>query len=373
MATRRTRSTSYPQPLTQLHTSSSSSTTTGSCIQRVPTSSLPPKTLNLTAPISKSASISSTKRCCTNGSTRRPARARASSSSLPLNRLFTPSTPPIVLPRSRTPSPPTSFLVPRPAKSVSAPHLTRIYTFLSSHPDSRDTESDADDDDDDDDDDDIDAPFGAEMIYTANKLDKGSSGFRTRFLSNGGVGPSLNGKYQIPKGVTTTPGQLGAGETETETDEPPRHLPTSRIVPESGPLIPPNSLEQTLTPLLFEAFRLLSIVPAVFGTMYNIYRIWHPPLTGNTMRVDYFVSALWVCNSDRIPMPAPDHGAATPVESILPPALDADPAARTPSDMLARDAPDARLARTRASARRVLGGDRDDDVRIAFDTVVGHE
>ncbi|KAI0065145.1 hypothetical protein BV25DRAFT_1799394, partial [Artomyces pyxidatus] len=47
------------------------------------------------------------------------------------------------------------------------------------------------------------------------------------------------------------------------------------------------------TPLLFEASRLLSVVPAVFGFLYNIYHVWHPPLEGKITRFDYFVSAIW--------------------------------------------------------------------------------
>jgi hypothetical protein len=77
-------------------------------------------------------------------------------------------------------------------------------------------------------------------------------------------------------------------------------LPTSRIIPSSGPLVPPNTLQQSLTPLLFEFSRLLSIVPAIVGMLYNIFRIHHPPepvLDGRRRppeQVDYLVSALWV-------------------------------------------------------------------------------
>ncbi|KAJ7485138.1 N-glycosylation protein-domain-containing protein [Mycena galericulata] len=94
--------------------------------------------------------------------------------------------------------------------------------------------------------------------------------------------------------ISTAPSQRGAGETETELDEPPRHLPTSRILPASGPIVPPSTLEQRLTPLLFEFSRLLAVVPAVFGTLYNIYHINHPPSGSRAPeRIDFFVSALW--------------------------------------------------------------------------------
>ncbi|KAJ7641524.1 N-glycosylation protein-domain-containing protein [Roridomyces roridus] len=90
--------------------------------------------------------------------------------------------------------------------------------------------------------------------------------------------------------ISTAPGTRGAGETETELDEPPRHLPTARIVPVSAPIVPPSTLEQRLTPLLFELSRLLSIVPAVIGTIYNLYHLFFAPVPS---RIDYFVSALW--------------------------------------------------------------------------------
>ncbi|KAI0273252.1 hypothetical protein BGY98DRAFT_921476 [Russula aff. rugulosa BPL654] len=110
-----------------------------------------------------------------------------------------------------------------------------------------------------------------------------AAAFRSRFLPR-----------HHSKGITTAPGQHGAGETETEADEPPKHLPTARIVPVSGPLVPPNSLEQVITPLLFEASRLLSIVPAVFGVLYNLFNAWYAPINGKVVPIDYVVSALWV-------------------------------------------------------------------------------
>ncbi|KAJ7235092.1 N-glycosylation protein-domain-containing protein, partial [Mycena haematopus] len=49
-----------------------------------------------------------------------------------------------------------------------------------------------------------------------------------------------------------------------------------------------------LTPLLFEFSRLLSIVPAVSGTLYNLYFMYHPPSGPRApVRIDFFVSALW--------------------------------------------------------------------------------
>jgi hypothetical protein len=47
------------------------------------------------------------------------------------------------------------------------------------------------------------------MLYTANQLANGAN-LRSRILP------------RHSKGITTAPGQLGAGETETEADEPVR-------------------------------------------------------------------------------------------------------------------------------------------------------
>ncbi|KAG6897863.1 hypothetical protein C0992_010001 [Termitomyces sp. T32_za158] len=115
-------------------------------------------------------------------------------------------------------------------------------------------------------------------------------GLRNRIF---GTAPSARYRER-PKTICTTPGRDGAGETETEIDEPPRHLPTTRILPASEPLVPPSTLQQRLTPLLFEFSRLLSIVPAVFGALYHIYCIYRPSEGPHAPgRVDYAVSALW--------------------------------------------------------------------------------
>ena len=70
-------------------------------------------------------------------------------------------------------------------------------------------------------------------------------------------------------------------------------------MPLSGPLVPPNSLEQVITPLLFEASRLLSIVPAIFGVLYNLLNAWYAPINGKIVPIDYVVSALWVRHPDK--------------------------------------------------------------------------
>lgn len=100
----------------------------------------------------------------------------------------------------------------------------------------------------------------------------------------------------------------------THADHPfqPRNLPTARLTPASSlsalsPLsesmsipIPsphPHSHRQSfiaLGPLLFEFSRLLSIVPALFGTLWNLYHVWRPPNGSWGWRAEYAVSVLWV-------------------------------------------------------------------------------
>lgn len=72
-----------------------------------------------------------------------------------------------------------------------------------------------------------------------------------------------------------------------------RQLPTARIIPSSGPLIPPTTLQQRLTPLLFSFSRWLSIVPASLGTLYNVFCATSSPQPAGH-RIEFIVSILWV-------------------------------------------------------------------------------
>ncbi|KZT35900.1 hypothetical protein SISSUDRAFT_1050694 [Sistotremastrum suecicum HHB10207 ss-3] len=81
----------------------------------------------------------------------------------------------------------------------------------------------------------------------------------------------------------------GQGTETEDPDEPSRPLPTARIVPPSL-IAPPNRLQ----PLLFQAFRLLSIVPAVVGTLVHIWHIFHPPaVTHGNGPIDFGVAVCW--------------------------------------------------------------------------------
>ena len=130
--------------------------------------------------------------------------------------LFTPSSPPIVGPRNSTttalgpPPPYTPFSL--TAKSRSSSHLSQnisTATLLAQYTPPRmrltrgacsDSESEPDPLDEDED----------GMIYTAKQPGHGAT-FRPRIFP------------RHSKGITTAPGQLGAGETETEADEPVRN------------------------------------------------------------------------------------------------------------------------------------------------------
>ncbi|KAI0631508.1 N-glycosylation protein-domain-containing protein [Trametes polyzona] len=114
---------------------------------------------------------------------------------------------------------------------------------------------------------------------------------RHRLLGKG-KGRAYDERWTKP--ITTAPGALCAGETETEGEDSPRNLPTARIRPSSlsRQLTLPASTAW-LVQVLFQLFRLLSIVPAVFGTLWNIYHIYMPPDGDPSWRVEYFVSVLW--------------------------------------------------------------------------------
>ncbi|VDB98250.1 unnamed protein product [Peniophora sp. CBMAI 1063] len=186
-------------------------------------------------------------------------------------------TPPILPPPpalAAAPAPIASGSAPRanrPHKSRSTPQLHQLGALSrTAPPDSEvDSEECADESSD------------AGGLYTARE------GLRARY--GGSVGRNAG------RAITTAPGRACAGETETEADEPSRRLPTARLTPHSGPLVPPS----TLITFVFEASRLLSIVPAVLGVLYNLYFALYLPTTSSTgnlprlSRVDYAVSALW--------------------------------------------------------------------------------
>ncbi|TBU45375.1 N-glycosylation protein-domain-containing protein [Dichomitus squalens] len=114
---------------------------------------------------------------------------------------------------------------------------------------------------------------------------------RNRLLGKG-KGRAIDEGWSRP--ITTTPGVPCAGETETEGEDSPRNLPTARITRSSLSqelALPPQTA--WLVPIFFQMFRLLSIVPAVFGTLWNLYHVFRPPDGLVEWRVDYAVSMLW--------------------------------------------------------------------------------
>ncbi|KAF5348243.1 hypothetical protein D9756_010502 [Leucocoprinus leucothites] len=109
--------------------------------------------------------------------------------------------------------------------------------------------------------------------------------------------------------ICTTPGMVCAGETETETDEPSRHLPTARVPRTSSRLSTSFSFSQansfTALPwpwLLFEFSRLLAVVPASLGFIWCLWNIYaYQPKVDRCAglgrpppdRIDYIVASLW--------------------------------------------------------------------------------
>lgn len=209
---RRTRTQSYTQP--QQSPISEFTFTAASAIAY-------PRSGTSSSPIVPSSGATLRKRSYSSGYSSTKTRRRASSAtaaSFP-NRpfLFTPSSPPIVGPRNSTttalgpPPPYTPF--PFTAKSRSSSHLSQnisTATFLAQYTPpprmrltrgaSSDSESEPDPLDEDED----------GMIYTTKQQQPGAA-FRSRIFP------------RHSKGITTAPGQLGAGETETEADEPVRN------------------------------------------------------------------------------------------------------------------------------------------------------
>ena len=277
-----------------------------------------------------------------------------------------------------------------------------------------DTDDDDDDDGDEGDEGDRDRDDG--LIYTSWNPNNFPNSLRARLFRN------RTSARDKPKCITTTPGLLGAGETETEADEPvslplprplktffpcsasqPRRLPTARIIPASPPLVPPNTLQQRLTPLLFESSRLLSIVPAVLGILYNLYQAYNPstvPLPPDSRRpperIDRLVAALWVStpspillssriyqptqlppppkgNPHRLPVSLPHHRPPHPLALLLPAPPDTHTPPRPPGNLLARHARHALPPRPRAPPRRYLGGRWHHDVCESLGADMGHE
>lgn len=131
---------------------------------------------------------------------------------------------------------------------------------------------------------------------------------RERLFGKGKGRADASGRVRF---ITTAPGLRGAGETETEGEDAPRNLPTARLtasvsLSNLSPLsesmtIPISSSSHSckprtslaLGPILFEFSRLLSIVPAIFGTLWNLYHTARPPNDEWTWSIEYAVCVLW--------------------------------------------------------------------------------
>lgn len=152
------------------------------------------------------------------------------------------------------------------------------------------------------------------MVYTGPSFSLASS-LRSRLLKRKGPGQD-----ERLRPITTATNVSGATETETESDSvsphpsfhpvvllhihsprclvEPRNLPTARLTRPALTASTPFSCPPWVFASLFVFSRLLSIVPAVVGTLWNLYHLVWPP-TGPgpstlSWRVDFFVSVLWV-------------------------------------------------------------------------------
>ncbi|KAH8105232.1 N-glycosylation protein-domain-containing protein [Cristinia sonorae] len=146
------------------------------------------------------------------------------------------------------------------------------------------------------DDPDTDADASDTVMYTSPQPTLAGT-LRARLLGKG-KGRADDTRMRVEAMSATS-----AGETETEGEDLPRGPPTARIGSSSSlPFL--SSISSTATapvpsplkpfiPLLWELSRLLSIVPAVIGTLYNLYHVLYPPTDSFWLRLDYFISALW--------------------------------------------------------------------------------
>ena len=149
----------------------------------------------------------------------------------------------------------------------------------------------------------------------------------------------------------------------------------------------PHTLEH-ITPVLFEASRLLSVVPAVFGVLYNLYLAFHAPQNGKIAPIDYAVSALWVriyllicCPHNsmclgcthRIPVPQPYDRSIPAMEGVLSSIIHPHSAPGPSGDLLARNTCHPGSDRLRATAGGLLGRDRQFHVVLSSGPTMGDE
>ena len=156
--------------------------------------------------------------------------------------------------------------------------------------------------------------------------------------------------------------------------------------------MPSNTLEHAITPVLFEASRLLSIVPAVFGVLYNLYHAVYAPINAKIAPIDYAVSALWVRyyfnllhthltyqwlvtpgRSYGIPVPQPHHRPVPKMEGLLSPIVHPDSAAGAPGYLLASNTSQPGPDRSRATTGGLLGRDRQLHLLFSSRPIMGDE
>jgi hypothetical protein len=174
-----------------------------------------------------------------------PSRPRSSTSVSSPQFLFTPaSTPPLVCP-SRSHSCKSSNFPPK--KSLSSPLLSSSRPVFPScyKPYVQDSDDDRDDD---------------EMIFTSwggsgnnTTTTQTTASLRTRMFGQANGHASIKGGRDKLRSISTTPGLLGAGETETEADEPVSVFPEPFY-----PSIPPKFIMSVSNSTFYFLFPLFS-------------------------------------------------------------------------------------------------------------------
>ncbi|KAK7018705.1 hypothetical protein VNI00_018298 [Paramarasmius palmivorus] len=113
-------------------------------------------------------------------------------------------------------------------------------------------------------------PNGSPPQYTPThkSASTSNSSLRARIFSfAAGKSTTTPKERERERLICTKPGEKGAGETETEVDEPPKHLPTARSTTFTSLALstPHHKRQEKPLRFLYQCFRLLAVVPAFIG------------------------------------------------------------------------------------------------------------
>ncbi|KAK7020734.1 hypothetical protein VNI00_013130 [Paramarasmius palmivorus] len=198
--------------------------------------------------------------------------------------------------------------------------------------------------------------------YTPTHKSASNSSLRARIFSFA-AGKSTREKERL---ICTKPGEKGAGETETEVDEPPKHLPTARSTASlltSTPHHHQRKLEEKPLRFLYQCFRLLAVVPAFIGVLWCVLCIIH-----------YDDDAEDVGSPpNSTPMPLSNIRPPHPLASLLPAPSNLNPSIGVASDMLASNADNDDSRGCGEETGGCVGGCGDVDVLFEGGADLGYE